>query len=364
MSETLTVGFIGLGNRGMATLRRWLPLEGVRVTALCDISSVALEFARRTVVEAGGETPQLFDDPELFCRTAPCALMVVATDWSTHASLSAAALAGGHHVAVEVPAATTVEEGRMLVEAAHTSGRICIMMENCCYDPFALQTLEMSRRGELGQLVHCEGAYIHDLRELYRNNPWYAAETLANGANPYPTHGLGPICQLLAVNRPGGDTLVELTSMSATAAGEDVPPINTSMIRTALGRTIMLHHDVSTPRPYSRIQSVSGTKGYITKYPRPLYMADDGTIIEGEKLERMMAERFMSPVEKLYRAEGEAAGVANMMNYLMDRSLIDTIRFGLTPDITVEDAALWSSIAELTARSVADGGAPIAIPKF
>lgn len=361
----LRIAFIGVGSRGLATLERYMMLDGVEVAALCDLDTTALERGSEIVGRRFGRKPPCFSDwrDDALLTTAPDAALI-STDWATHATIACACMERGLDVAVEVPAALSVAECRQLTATADATGRRCLMLENCCYDPFALRTLEMARRGIFGEIIHCEAAYIHDLRKLYASNPWYGHQSSLIAGNPYPTHGIGPVCQLLDAVEGGDDRLVSLVSMSTSAGGPDVPPVNTTIISTLRGRTVTLHYDVMTPRPYSRIQSVSGSKAYITKYPVAEFMADgmEGPIC-GKDLEDMM-ERFRHPFEEMYGPDGTRLGVSNMMNYIMDRRIVDILRLGLRPDITVRDAALWSSLAELTSESASQGGLPVVIPEF
>lgn len=359
------VAIVGLGRRGTATLRRFLILEGVEIVALCDVSSEALGEATAIVSGAGRARPTLYSDWGSVAAARPADLVVIATDWASHCEIACAMMASGMHVAVEVPAALTVADCRRLVNVSRQAGRHCFMMENCCYDPFTLRTIEMARRGVFGTILHCQGAYIHYLRSLYDDSSgWYGRSAASNGANPYPTHGLGPICMILGVGRSGGDTLRSLVSVSTAVEGQGPAPVNTTLILTGFGRTILLHHDVTTPQPYSRIQGVSGTAATIEKYPVERFM--DSTMsspLTGEALGRLM-ELYRSPIEDAYEADARRLGVDNLMNYYMDRRLIDCLRTGSPLDITVEDAALWSSVAELTARSARLGGQPVAFPDY
>lgn len=345
----LKVAFVGVGRRGFSTIQRYLRLDGVEVTALCDIDPGNLQSARQLLIDNGRPTPRTFTDwPSMFAVRDLANLVVIATDWASHAEISIGALEAGLHVAVEVPMALKIADCRRVVKAAEVARRHCFMMENCCFDPFALQTLEMARRGLFGQLTHCEGAYIHNLLSLYRADGWYGREGLSHPGNPYPTHGLGPMCQLLDILRT--DSLDCLTSMS-TEVPTGAPAISTTLIRTRLGRTMTLHHDVSTPQPYSRLQSVCGTRGYIAKYPVEICQLGDSTPLTGQPLHHLM-DAYRSPFEIEASQRGYQLGVGNMMNYLMDRHLTDSLKEGRPLAITVYDGALWSSVAELTEIAV------------
>ena len=151
------------------------------------------------------------------------------------------------------------------------------MTENCCYDLFALETLEIARQGHFGHITHCEGAYIHHIKspqptgcyhsDTQRN--WMVHSCAAHGGNPYPTHAIGPIAQLLDFHH--ADRMVSLVSVTAKGAFEGdetdvMGRINTALIQTRNGVSIMLQLDVTTPRPYNRLQTVCGTKAFVGQF--------------------------------------------------------------------------------------------------
>lgn len=365
--STVRVGFIGLGNRGMATLRRYLVIDGVEIMALCDIHRAHLDEAAEVIAADGKYNPTLLDTQDgwqQMCRRDDIDLIYICTDWLTHAPMACYAMEQGKHVAIEVPAATTVEECWRLVDTAERTRRHCFMLENCCYDTFHQAALTMEREGLLGTLTHLEGAYIHDLRDKYEaDGPkgWMARLCGQHKGNPYPTHGIGPVCQLLHIHR--GDRLDYLVSMTpATDVPHDVC-VNNTLIRTVNGKTILLQYDVTTPRPYSRMQTVCGTRGFVQKYPRRCIMLDGCEPIKGDAVEPLVAQ-YTEPHIATLQADGNRLGVPNIMNYTMDRRLIQCLREGLPLDIDVYDAAEWSCIAELSEQSAMNGGIPVKIPDF
>lgn len=361
------IGFIGLGNRGMATLKRYLVIDDIEIVALCDVNTAHLGAAAELLRAEGKHCPVLLDSPEgwrAMCQRDDIDLVYICTDWLTHTPMACFAMEQGKHVAIEVPAATTVEECWQLVNTAERTRRHCFMLENCCYDTFHQATLTMAEEGLLGTLTHLEGAYIHDLRDKYEaDGPkgWMARLCGQHKGNPYPTHGIGPVCQLLKIHR--GDKLDYLVSMTPST---DVPYdvcVNNTLIRTVKGKTILLQYDVTTPRPYSRMQTVCGTRGFVQKYPRRCIMLDGQELVKGDAVESLIAQ-YTRPDIATIQAEGHRLGVANIMNYTMDRRLIYCLREGLPLDIDVYDAAEWSCIAELSEQSALNGGIPIKIPDF
>lgn len=371
--ENIRVGFVGLGNRGLATLRRYMILEGITVTCLCDLRPANVRKAADILQDNGKPVAREFTDKDswmLLAEDPDIDMLCICTDWSTHTDIAVKAMTCGKHVAIEVPAALTVADCWRLVDTAEETRRHCFMLENCCFDPFALSTLQMKRKGWFGEITHCEGAYIHDLRARYRadenaggfHNGWIARYCGSHVGNPYPTHGLGPISQLLDLNH--GDRMDYLVSMSpAVNHSSEGIYINNTLIRTVRGKTILLQYDVTTPRPYSRLQTVCGTRGFIRKYPVACAADDSNGQLEGEALDALLKE-FRHPYEREYRADAERLGVENIMNYMMDRHLVKCLQKGLVPDINVYDAAAWSCITELSEISVRKGGIPVKIPDF
>ncbi len=361
------IGFIGLGNRGMATLRRYLVIDGVEITALCDITQEHLGEAAALLQADGRYGSALLGESDgwmQMCRRDDIDLIYICTDWLTHAPMACYAMEQGKHVAIEVPAATTVAECWQLVDTAERTRRHCFMLENCCYDTFHQATLTMAERGLLGTLTHLEGAYIHDLRDKYdADGPkgWMSRLCGQHKGNPYPTHGIGPVCQLLKIHR--GDRLDYLVSMTpATDVPHDVC-VNNTLIRTVKGKTILLQYDVTTPRPYSRMQTVCGTRGFVQKYPRRCIMLDGQEPVKGDAVEPIIAQYTQPHIARI-QEEGYRLGVPNIMNYTMDRRLIQCLREGLPLDMDVYDAAEWSCIAELSEQSAQGGGVPVKIPDF
>lgn len=370
------IGFVGLGNRGLATLQRYLVIDGVQISSLCDLRRSNLGKAQELLRSSGkpeAEEITGHDGWKKLCKQPDIDLIYICTDWLTHTAIATYAMQQGKHVAIEVPAAMSIEECWQLVDTAETTHRHCFMLENCCYDTFALSTLQMHREGMFGDLTHCEGAYIHDLRDRYtadENNGgfhegWIAKFCGKHAGNPYPTHGLGPVCQLLGIHR--GDRLDYLVSLSpdirTSSSKESGIYINNTLIRTVKGKSILIQYDVTTPRPYSRLQTVCGTRGFIQKYPVQCLMLDGQEAVTGEQLGHLL-EHYRHPFEQTYGSDAERLHVPNVMNYMMDRRLIHCLQQGLPLDMDVYDAAEWSCITELSEQSVRGGSIPVKIPDF
>jgi predicted dehydrogenase len=380
----------------MRLLGDLLAIEGVEVKAVCDIVTEKVEKARERVVEAGQARPEGYargeTDYERLCRRGDLDLVYIATPWNWHVRMAVAAMEGGAHAGVEVPVATTLEGCWRLVDTSERTRRHCVMLENVCYGWSEMLVLNMVRAGELGQLIHAECAYIHDLRHLLFEDEgeglWRRYEHWRRDGNLYPTHGLGPVARYLDINR--GDRFDHLVSMSSPSLGlqayrdRALPAgdpkrmetyacgdMNTSLIKTARGRTIVLQHDTVSPRPYSRINLVSGTKGTFRGYPDRLFLDGQESHEEWKPLEEDpekreaggIEERFEDPLWRTLREPAKQSGHGGM-DYIMSWRLIQCLREGLPPDMDVYDAAAWSVPAPLSELSVARGSAPVPFPDF
>ncbi len=390
---TVRIGFIGLGMRGSGAIKRYVNLEGVEIKALCDIMPQNVEKAQAVLEKRGLPAAAEYTGDQSWrevCQRDDIDLIYICTDWLNHTPMAVYAMEHGKHVAVEVPAATTVEECWQLVNTAEKTRRHCMMLENCCYDFFELATLNMAQQGVFGEILHGEGAYIHNLNGYNFNEEfkggyhdyWRKKFNIAHTGNPYPTHGLGPICQIMNIHR--GDRMTHLVSMSTRQAnmtlyarerfGEDSPEarqeyrmgdMNTTLIHTAKGRTIMIQHDVASPRPYSRIHLISGTKGYAQKYPvRQIALEPNPHRALGDEQMEELLRKYEHPFSREIGEKARQVGGHGGMDFIMDYRLIYCLRNGLPLDQDVYDAAEWSCLVELTERSVEAGSAPVEIPDF
>jgi predicted dehydrogenase len=388
--ETVRIGFIGLGNRGPGAVERMNRIEGVDIKALCDIRTEKAEAARK-LLENSPHKPTLYSGKEEawkeMCNRSDIDLVYIATPWDLHTPMAVYAMEQGKHVAVEVPAAKTLDECWQLVETSERTRKHCMMLENCCYDFFEMLTLNMARQGLFGEIIHGEGAYIHNLIDLNFDKEgyydmWRLKENYRNGSL-YPTHGLGPICQVMNINR--GDAMDYLVSVSSNdfsmkphaqelAAKDDFYKefsgknyrgnMNTTTIRTKKGKTIMVQHDVSSMRPYSRIHLVSGTKGIASKWPGPERIATSHEKwLPTEELDKLREQYQPELIKKLGEMAKKIGGHGGM-DFLMDWRLIDCLRNGLPLDQDVYDAALWSAVAPLSEWSVANRSNSIDVPDF
>ncbi|MDX1546828.1 MAG: Gfo/Idh/MocA family oxidoreductase [Rhodothermales bacterium] len=385
--ETVRIGFVGVGGMGTVHVRNLARIEGARIQAVCDIRPEHAERARQIIVEAGHPAPTLYTrgerDFERMCGEEDLDLVYNATPWRWHVPIALAAMAHGKHTASEVPFAYRVDDCWALVEAAEKHGKHCVMMENCNYDRPEMMVLNMVRQGVLGDVLHAECGYLHDLRAIKFADEgeglWRRDHSMTRNGNLYPTHGLGPVANCMDINR--GDRLDYLVSMSSPSRGlqrwaeEHYPPghpkrqetyvlgdVNTTLIKTAQGRTIFLSHDTNLPRPYSRIHHVQGTRGLFQGYPHRVYIEGESEPHRWDDADAWY-ERYDHPLWKTEARNAQGIGHGGM-DYLEDYRLIHCLRHGLPTDMNVYDAAVHSAICELTERSVAEGSRPVEIPDF
>lgn len=388
--DTVRIGFIGLGMRGSEAVKRYTYLDNVKIVALCDIVPENVQKSQQILIDNGLPEADLYtgqDDWKKICEREDIDLIYVCTHWDLHTPIAIYAMEHGKHVATEVPAALTIEECWQLVNTAEKTRKHCIQLENCIYDFFEISTLNMAQKGLFGEIVHAEGAYIHDLRWLNFDingywDMWRLKHLEKSDGNTYPTHGLGPVSHIMNIHR--GDKMNYLISMSTKQFGMTAYAIdkfgedsdfarrnykkgdmNTTLIKTEKGKTIMLQHDVTSPRPYSRLHTISGTKGFAQKYPNKGIALEPNAheFLSQNELDSLLVE-YTHPIVKNIEAKAKEVGGHGGMDFIMDYRLIYCLRNGLPLDQDVYDAAEWSSIIELTQKSVENNGMPIKIPDF
>ena len=393
--ETVRVGFIGLGMRGPGAVERFTHLDGVAIKALCDLYPERVDSAQAILTRRGLPEAAAYSGEEgwkQLCERDDIDLVYIVTPWQKHVPMAVYAMEQGKHVAVEVPAATSLDECWQLVNTAEKTQRHCMMLENCVYDFFELTTLNMAKQGLFGDILHVEGSYIHDLDAFwdYYEGNWRLDFNQKHRGDVYATHGLGPACQLLDIHR--GDKMnylvaVDTKSVNGLKLAEEKMGVSefanadhtTTMIKTEKGRTILLEHNVYTPRPYSRMYQVTGTKGFANKYPIQGYAFDPGQLAESgvpdhenlsghsfvpkEMCEALM-QRYKHPIAMEIEEKAKEVGGHGGMDFIMDYRLIYCLQHGLPLDQDVYDAAEWSCIGELTAVSLEHNSAPVAVPDF
>ncbi len=385
--DVVRIGFVGVGGMGTAHVRNLARIAGCVVQAVADIRPSHAQRAADVVEEAGHPRPTLYTDGERdferLCGEEDLDLVYTATPWRWHVPVCVAAMEAGKHAATEVPASTDLEGCWRLVETAERQGVHCVMMENVNYGRAELLCLNLVRQGLLGEVLHAECGYLHDLRAIKFADEgeglWRRDHSWTRNGNLYPTHGLGPVANCMNVNR--GDRFARLASMSGPSRGLQewarthypeghakraetfrLGDVNASLIRTARGRTIYVSHDTNLPRPYSRINLVQGTRGVFQGYPDRVYVEDRSPPHRWEEAETYF-EEFEHPLWRALREASIGAGHGGM-DFMEDYRLVKCLREGLPTDMNVYDAAALSAVSELSEISVAADSAPVDFPDF
>lgn len=392
----IRVAHIGL-SRGMNHVSDSLNIEFVEVVAVCDLHDERAKRAADECEKKSGKKPQVYSGTENIWEKMvdrdDIDVVYISTPWAWHVPMALRTMERGKHAFVEVSSAVTVDDCWKLVDTSERTQRHCVMLENCCYGENELFVLNMVREGVFGDLTHAECAYIHDLRgvlfSLGTEGDWRRDYHWQYNGNLYPTHGLGPVAQYMGIGR--GDQFKHVVSMSSPERGltkwrNDKKPnggkhhsekyicgdMNTSIIKTELGRTIMIQHDVVSPRPYSRINALSGTGATFFDYPANLAINEPKKYqLESSGSHSWLGGGDMAKMRKLFThplwrklTEKAKGGGHDGMDFVMNWRHLDCIRQGITPDSVVYDAAAWSSIIEVSSLSVATGSMPVAIPDF
>jgi Oxidoreductase family, NAD-binding Rossmann fold len=390
--ERVRLGIIGVGGRGTNLLENLLAVDKVDVKAICDLVPEKVAAAQKAVTDAGQAVPLGFSKGELDFKhltELDLDIVYIATPWNWHVPMALSAMKNGKHAAVEVPACATLQECWDIVDTSEATRKHCVILENCCYGDTEMMVLGMVRDGVFGEITHGEAAYLHDLRGILTANEseglWRRFPHMQRNGNLYPTHGLGPVAHYMDIHR--GDRFDYMVSVSSAEASltayvkanfADGDPkraekyicgdMNTSIIKTEKGRTILLQHDVVNPRPYSRLNSISGTKGIFSDYPARIFLDGvkkaDGSNDEDWQNFEAFRDKYEHP---LWKKTGELArkmGGHGGMDYVMNYRLMDCLKRGLVPDINVYDAAAWSAPTPLSEASVAQNGASQKFPDF
>ncbi len=389
--KIVRIGLVGLGMRGSEAVRRLIQVEGTELIAIADVVPKAVKDANKQITDLGLKPAIEYtgeEDWKKICERDDIDLVYQCTPWLLHTPIAVYAMKHGKHAACEVPSAVTLDQCWDLVNTAEETQRHFMMLENCCYDFFELNTLNMARNGVFGEILHAEGAYIHDLRWLKfmkeggYHDMWRLEYSKIHTGNPYPTHGLGPVAQLMGINR--GDRFDYLTSVSTNQVGMSLyaqdkfganspeavqsyklGDMNTTVVRTIQGKTIMIQHDTTSPRPYNRIHRISGTKGMAVKYPEEQIALEPNAheFLKKEDFDALM-KKYEHPLAVQMGEKAKKVGGHGGMDFIMDYRLIYCLRNGLPLDQDVYDAATWCSIVPLSEKSVLNRGNSIDVPDF
>lgn len=396
--DVVRVGFIGLGMRGPGAVERFTHIPGTKVVALCDLHPDRVEKTQKILDKAGVPRAAEYSGSEeawkKLCERDDIDLVYIVTDWKRHADMMIYAMEHGKHVACEVPAAMTLEEIWKVIDTSERTQKHCMQLENCVYDFFELTTLNMAQKGILGDILYAEGAYIHQLEDFwdYYEGNWRLDYNIKHRGDVYATHGMGPACQALDIHR--GDKMNYLVAMDSKPVsipqfikekhGKEISDFKNgqhtmTMIRTENGKTIHIQHDVASPRPYSRMYMVQGTKGFANKYPKEGYAlkadaVEAGSIPNHENLsahgyvsdevKKALMDKYKHPIHVELEETAKKVGGHGGMDFIMDYRLVYCLQNGLPLDMDVYDLAEWCCLAPLTQISLENNSAPVAIPDF
>ncbi|WP_405689580.1 Gfo/Idh/MocA family protein [Streptomyces sp. NBC_01185] len=393
--KTVRVGVIGLGNRGSGMTTGWSVVPGCVVTAVCDIRADRAKRTADALVAAGKPRPSEYggsaDAYGKMLRRDDVDLVYIATPWEFHYEQGKAALLSGKHVVVELPIATELRELWDLVDTSERTRRNLMLSENCSYGRNELAMLKMAHEGLFGDVTNGHGGYLHDLRELlfsdtYYTDAWRRLWHTRSTASFYAMHGLAPIAAAMDINR--GDRMTTLKATATAPKGladyreRFVPKSHPSWretyingdlvscaIETAKGRTIRAEHDVSSPRPYSRINTLAGSRGIFEDYAGT---STTGGRIYVEPDHGGHSWRDFDAYRKefdhwLWKKIGDDAannGGHGGMDYVLQWRTVQLMRAGLVPDIDVYDSASWCAPVPLSVMSLENKGRPVAFPDF
>jgi predicted dehydrogenase len=393
--KPVRIGFVGVGQRGFALVRILLDLPGVEIPALCDINEEHLSNAQAMVEKRGRKRPEGYasgpeDYARLVARTDLDAV-IIATPWELHTPIAVASMKAGKYAGTEVPAAVTMEQCWELVNTSEQTKMPCMMLENDCFGRGALMALNLVQQGVLGELIHYEGGYDHDVRAgLLRGGElsWRGLHALRRNANLYPTHPIGPIAWWTGINR--GDRFTYLTSMSSKSRGinryaaKHFGPdninakrrfadgdVNTSLIMTEKGITVTLNHDTQLPRPYSdsgdtkiplMVQRLQGTEGIFFGSMEKIYIEGRSPLHKWEDT----GPYYEQYEHLLWKELGEAARSSGHggEDYVEMHQFVRAVRNKIQTPVDVYDSATWSAIIPLSEQSVASKSAVIDFPDF
>jgi predicted dehydrogenase len=398
---TVRAAFIGVGARGGYHLKFLAALPNTEVVAISDLYEDLVKekegWVREVSDESRHQNIKLYWGSEVKWKTmlkeVRPDVVFIATNWINHAPMAIESMKMGAHAMVEVPIAITLQEMWDIVDTSEATQKHCMMLENVNYSRDELLFLNMCRQGVIGDILHGEAAYIHELRwqmeeQVRGTGSWRTHHYANRSGNLYPTHGLGPVAQYMNLGRTD-DTFGSLVSFSTPSKGRKLyaeknypenhkwnqldfkgGDLNTSIIKTYLGKTIMVQWDETSPRPYSRLNLIQGTKGTLAGFPTRVALEggvegltkDHHSWVQGEQLQALY-EKYDHPLYKRLNQAAKGSGHGGMDGIMVYR-IVECLQKGLPLDQNVYEGCYWSAVAPLSERSVASGGYPQPFPDF
>ena len=405
--KTVRVAFVGLGMRGPGAVTRFTHIPGVEIVALCDYEKERAEKCQKSLRKAGLAPASIYwgeKGYEELCKRPDIDLVYVATDWDHHFPVAKCALENGKHTAIEVPSAMNLQQCWELINLSEKTRKHCMILENCCYDWFELDALNMAQKGLLGEVLYAKGAYIHNLDPFWgeywvneKKDPeklgWRLLYNKENRGDVYATHGLGPVAQVMNIHR--GDRFKTLIAMDTKSVhgkelvekktGKPCPEFRngdhtTTLMRTENGKVVEIQHNVMNPQPYNRLFQLNGTRGFVNKYPVEGLAFDAEQLIANgarpnhedlnshgfmpEEEAAALRELYRHPIIKKYGEMAEKVGGHGGMDFFMDVRMVYCLQHGLPLDMDVYDLAEWCCLAELGSLSMDNGNCAVAFPDF
>jgi Oxidoreductase family, NAD-binding Rossmann fold len=397
------IGFIGLGERGRSHLEQALFRNDVEIIAICDIDPLAIAESLKMISNKNFPAPAVYSkndhDFENLVKRDDLDGVIIATPWEWHVPMALAAMKQGKYAGVEVSATVKLQESWDLVNMHEKTGAHCMLLENVCYRRDVMAVLNMVRQNKFGELIHTECGYQHDLRGVkfndgksaygkgvefgakgFSESKWRTQHSIDRNGDIYPTHGLGPVANMLNINY--GNQFLYLTSMASKSrglheyivknGGENHPnakvkfklgDVVTTNIKCANGETILISHDTNLPRTYSLGFRVQGTNGIWMDVNKSIYL--EGISKDPhhwEAFEKYQTD-YDHPLWKKYEKQAEGAGHGGMDWFVLN-SFIESVKRKITPPIDTYDAAAWSAISPLSEMSIAQYSASIKVPDF
>lgn len=397
--DKVKIAFIGVGRRGRTHLRNILLRKDCQVTAMCDIDPDAIARSQKLIQKHSKDKVAVYSENEMsyekMLERDDIDGVIISTPWLWHTRMAVASMKAGKFTGVEVSAANTLEECWDLVNTYEETGTPCMILENVCYRRDVMAVLNMARKNVFGELMHARCGYQHDLRHV-KFEPgvefgekgrgearWRTEHSIKRNGDVYPTHGVGPIANMMDINR--GNRFVSLTSTATKARGLNDYIINhpeggknhknagidwklgdivTTVVKTAREESIIITHDTNLPRPYSLGFRVQGVKGlmefdyynqrcHIEGVSKP-HKWDEG---------KEWLKKYDHPLWKKFEKEAQGSGHGGM-DFFLANAFVETIKKKTEPVMDVYDAAAWSVITPLSEMSIANNSEPQDFPDF
>ncbi len=402
--DKVRLGFIGVGARGLTTLHLALRRDDVEVTAICDTDPITIKKALSMAEKAGKRTPEVFTGSDLsyksMLESKNLDAVIISTPWEWHTPMSIDAMNAGKAVGCEVAGAMSIDECWQMVRTQERTRMPFMILENVCYRRDVMAILNMTRQNLFGEMIHLEGGYQHDLREVkfndgvnyygggvefgdngYSEARWRTTHSVHRNGDLYPTHGIGPIGSLINNNR--GNRFEYLTSMSSKARGLNDYIVNhpnggsnhpnakvkfklgdivTTNIMTSNGETITLTHDTNLPRPYSLGFRVQGTNGLWMDLNKSIYIEGKSAPHRWEDAE-IYLKAYDHPLWKKYESQAAGAGHGGMDWFVLN-AFVEAFKRNEPMPLDVYDHASWAAITCLSEQSIAQGSEPQPFPDF